>query len=324
MPLLADRCQVAIKAEAVPGTAETLAAANVILCTERPTWDAEPEMIPRNALTASPSQRGFVVGSRMAKISFKMFQRGTTTAPTDPGNLPDWIVPARSCGLVAAVSGGSPNEITTVTPASLATATQLAATVALYRDGKQYLIHGALGNIKKTYTVGSPVLLEFEFTGIYNTPTDVSLLVPTYPTVVEPPFLGAALTVLGFATPKIKAMTLDLGNKIAYRPYPNTTTGLLTAIITGRDPSGSIDVEEELAGTKNWFNEWVGGTLGSIATGTFPSSGSNYNQISDTYPNVQYKKVGHADRDGYLISPIEFQPRANTDAGNDELSWVQT
>jgi|SRR6267378_2118033 len=320
--LLASRSQVALKIEAVPGTAETLAAANVIMTTDRPTWDATPDMVDRMVLSASPSQRGFVIGSRMAKITFKMYQRGTTGAPTDPSNLPDWSQPAKASGLSYTVSGAGPNEQTAFTPASLSTL--VTATVALYRDGKQYLIHGAVGNVKKTYTVGSPVLLEFEFSGIYNTPTDVALLVPTYPAVVEPPFLGATLSVVGFATAKIKTISFDMGNKIAARPYPNTTTGLFTYAIVDRDPSGSIDVEEELAATKNWYNEWITGALGSITTGTFPSGGTNYNQIFDTYPNCQYKKVGHADRDGILTSPIDFQPRANSDAGNDELSWVQT
>lgn len=258
--MLADRCQVVIKAEATPGTEEVLAAANVVMTTDRPTWEADPEIIDRNIMSASPSKRGIIIGSRMAKISFKMFQRGTSGAPTDPANLPDWIVPVRSCGCVAVVSGAGPNEITTVTPASLASATQIQATVAVYRDGKKYAISGALGNVKKTYTVGSPVLLEFDFTGIwFAAPTDTALLVPTYPTIVEGPFTGAALTILGFATPKIKTMTVDLGNKIALRPYPNTITGFLTALITGRDPSGSFDVEEELAATKNWYGEWFAG-----------------------------------------------------------------
>jgi hypothetical protein len=323
MPLLAEKCQVAIKAEAVPGTAEALADANVIMCTEKPTWEPDLGMADRNILSASPSKRGMVVGTRMAKISFKMFQRGTTGAIADPGNLPDYTVAVRSCGMTATVSGGGGSEIMTVKPASLAAATQIQATVALYRDGKEYKIHGALGNVKKTYTVGSPVLLEFEFSGIYNTPTDVALKNPTYPTIVEPPFASAALTVLGFTTAKIKSLTFDLGNQIALRPYPNTATGLFTALITGRNPSLSIDVEEELAATKNWYNEWLTGTLGSIATGAFPSTGSQYNKINDTYPNVQYRKVGQADRDNYLTAPIDAQPRANSDAGNDECSWVQ-
>jgi hypothetical protein len=320
--MLADRCQVAIKLEAIVGIAETLAAANVIMATERPTWEGSPDVIERNVLSASPSKRGMVIGTRMAKISFKMFQRGTSGAPTDPANLPDWVVPARACGLTCVVSGVGPNEITTATPASLGTI--VTATLAVYRDGKQYLIHGAVGNVKKTYTVGSPVLLEFEFQGIYNTPTDVALLVPTYTTIIEPPFTSAALTVLGFATPKIKALAIDLGNKITPRAYPNTASGILSYVITGRDPSGSIDVEEELAGTKDWHAALLAGTTGSIATGTFPSTGTNYNQISDTYPKVQIKKSGHADRDGLVTTPLDFEPLANSDAGNDEFSWVQT
>jgi len=320
MPLLADRCQVAVKLEAVPGTAETLAAANVVMTTERPTWDADPEMIPRAVSSASVDSRGLVVGSRMAKISFKMFQRGTTGAPVDPSNLPDHVIPSRASGLLAAVSGTGPNEITTITPSSLSSV--VTATVATYGDGKEYKIHGAVANVKKTYTVGSPVLLEFEFTGIFNTPTDVALLAPTYPAVVEPPFLGATLTVQGYAA-KLKTITIDMGNKIALRPQPNLT-GFLTAVITGRDIKGSIDVEEELASAKNWYAEWIAATLGSITTGTFPSNGTNYNQILDTYPNVQYAKVGHADRDGVVTAPIDFVPRANSDGGNDAFSWVQT
>jgi len=322
--MLADRCQVAIKTEASAGTAEVLAAANVVMATDRPTWDASPAITERAILSASPSKRGHVMGSRMAKISFKMYQRGTTGAPTDPANLPDFVMPLRACGVTCTVSGAGPNEVTTSVPASLGTLST--ATIAVYRDGKQYKIHGACGNVKKTYTVGAPVALEFEFTGIYNTPTDVALLVPTYPAVVEPPFLGAALAVLGFATPKIQSMSFDLGNKIAMRPYPNDAAGagFLSAIITGRDPSGSIDVEEELVSVKDWYAAWIAGTLGSIATGVFPSTGSNYNQISDTYPNIQIRKAGQADREGVVTAPLDFVARANSDAGNDEFSWLQT
>jgi len=324
MPMLADRCQVAIKIESVVGTAEALAAANVVMTTERPTWEADPQVVERNIMSASPSRRGHVIGNRLAKLSFKMFQRGTTGAPADPANLPGWVVPLRACGVTCTVSGTTPNEVTTCTPSSLATL--VTATVAVYRDGKQYKIHGAVGNIKKTYTVGSPVLMEFEFTGIYNTPTDVALLSPTYPTVVEPPFVQAALTVLGYASPKINVLSFDLGNKIAMRPYPNDSvgSGFISAFISGRDPSGSMDVEEELAATKDWYAALVAGTSGSIATGTFPSGGTNYNQISDTYPNCQLRKVGHADREGLATAPLDFAAKANSDGGNDEFSWVQT
>lgn len=318
---LADKCQVAIKQEAVPGTAETLAAANVILTTERPTWTPDLQMTPRNVLSASPSARGMVVGSRMAKIAFKQYLRGTTGAPVDAGNLPDYVIPFRGAGMSCVVSGAGPNEITTSTPSALGLITD---TLAVMCDGKQYQIHGAVcSSMKWTLAVGSPTLVEYEFSGIYNNPTDVALFVPTYPAVVEPPFLGATMSILGFTTAKIKTITIDFGLKVGLRPQPNTT-GILSYAIVGREVKGTIDVEEELAATKNWYNEWLAGTLGSIQTGDFPSTGSNYNQFNLSMPNCQYAKVGWADREGLVTAPIEFMPRANSDAGNNELTLVGT
>src|SRR5262245_40849635 len=138
---LADKCQVAIKQEAVPGSAETLAAANVIMTTERPGFDADLNLTPRNVLSASPSKRGFVPGTRTAKITFKQYLRGTPTAPVDPTTLPDWVIPFRGAGWNCVVSGSNPNEITTATPSALALVTD---TLAIMCDGKQYLIHGAV------------------------------------------------------------------------------------------------------------------------------------------------------------------------------------
>lgn len=324
--LLANRCQVCIKQEATAGTAETLAAANVILTTDLPSWDPAVEMTERNAMTASLDSRGAVVGSRMGKISFKQYIRGTAAAPTG-GNQSDFAIPFIGCGLGVTYSGTTPNEIGTWAP-SVTNAedntTGSYCTVAIYRDGKQYLLHGAVGDLSLTFEVGKPILAEYDFTGILNTPTDVALLVPTYPTVVEPPFLGAALTVQGFATAKIKSLTLKLGNSIAMRPYPNTLTGFFTAQITGRKVTFSLDPEEELAATKNWFSEWLAGTTGSIATGIFPSNGTNYNQFSLTIPKAQYMKGGYADRDGVATVPIEGIAQANSDAGEDSFSLVET
>jgi hypothetical protein len=326
MPILAERTQVAIKQEATAGTVETLAAANVILTTELPTWSAEPEIKERSALSASFASRGHVIGSRMAKISFKMFLRGTTGAPVDPTNLPDFTVPFRGCGLTAVVSGTGPNEITTFTPVSSFYSDETTGpycTVAVYRDGKRYMIHGAVGTLKLTFNVGEPVLAEMEFTGIYNAPTDTALLVPSYPVVIEPPFLGATLSILGFTTAKIKSLTVDLGNRITMRPQPNLN-GFYTAQLTGRKVTGAFDPEEELAATKNWFTEWIGATPGAISTGTYPSNGSNYNQFSLSLPKVQYSKVGLEERDAIATAPTEYVALANSDAGDDEISFVQT
>ena len=327
MPILASRCQVAIKQEAVAGTAQTLAAADVVLTTDLPTFTPDVEIADRAALSAALSPRGVVTGARMAKIAFKMNLRGLATAAVDPTNLPDFSVPFRGCGIQLAVSGTTPNEITTFTPSSSLISDETTGaycSLAIYRDGKQYLIHGAVGELSITWKRGAPTLAEFEFTGVYNAPTDVALLVPSYTTVVEPPFASAALTVLGFTTAKIDQLTLKLNNAITMRPYPNNASGFFTAQITGRRPTLSFAAEEELAATKNWWGEWIAGTTGSIATGTYPSTGSNYNQFSFTAPKAQYTGVKHDSRDGIAASTIEAVLQANSSAGDDEFSLVQT
>lgn len=327
MPLLASRCQVAIVQEAVAGTAGTPGNADVYLTTGAPTFELTPTTTDRQAMTASLSPRGSVVGARMAKISFKQYLRGTATAPSG-GNPPDFTVPFKGCGLDVAYSGGSPNEIGTWKPSTTLVVDETTGaycTVAVYRDGKEYKIHGAVGNLKLTFDVGVPVLAEYEFTGIANTPTDVALKSPTYSPVVEPPFQGAALSMIGsFTTAKIKTLTLDLGNQIVMRPYPNTTTGFFTAQIAGRRPVFTIDPEEELAATKNWWLDWLNGTTGAITTGVFPSNGSNYNQFNLTIPKAQYLKGGLSDRDGIGTMPLEGVCVANSDAGEDEFTFVQT
>lgn len=329
MPLLADKNQIAIKQEAAAGTAEALANTDVKLCTQRPEIDFDFAMTEREALTASLSPRGSVRGTRMGTIRFKMFLRGTATAPVAGSNEPDFSVPFKGCGAQVTVSGAGPNEQSSFKPNTTIVTNPAAGycTLAAYVDGKRYQLVGAVGNCVLTLAVGAPVLAEFEFKGrVANLPTDTALLAtPTYPTVIEPAFLNASLSMLSYATPYISRLTLDFGNEIVMRPDPNNASGFFTAQITRRRPHGSFDPEETLAATKNWWNEWSAGTLGSIATGTFPSSGgSNYNQFSLTVPNAQYAHVGFADRDGIVNAPVDYICRANSDAGDDEWELIQT
>ena len=328
MPILRSRTQIAIKQEAVAGTAEALVAGNVILHTDLPEWEPDVLVTPRLAMSASLSPRGSVMGTRAAKIRWKQFLRGTAVAPVQDVTFPDFRVPFLGCGVKDTVSGAGPNEQTSFKPLTslvVDETTGAYCTVALYEDGKRFQISGAVGNCVLTFTVGQPVLAEFEFTGVYSDPTDTALLGGVvYPTVIEPVFMNAAFSVLGFATARLRNFSLDFGNEIAMRPNPNAAAGLFTAQIVKRNPTGSFDPEDVLAATKNFFQEWLAGTTGSITTGVFPSSGANYNQLQVTIPKAAYTKVGHADRDGMATSPIDYECRANSDAGDDEFEVIQT
>lgn len=335
MVMLSQRQQVAIAVEATAGTNETLDATDVVLHTGIAEFEGDPAMVPREAMSASLSKRGSVVGARMGKIRWKQYLRGSynhstgAIAAPSVGTEPDFHVPFLGCGLAATISGTTPNEQTAYVPSSTTISDETSGaycTVGLYEDGKAYVLRGAVGNCVLTFNNGSPVLAEFEFTGVwsYALITDTALLSSVvYPTFVEPAFLSASVSILGYAA-KISSLRLDLGNRISMRPNPNNGQGYHVAQIVDRKPVGSIDPEETLDATNAWWDTWILETKGAITTGTFPNGGTNYNEFNLNIPNAQYTKVGLADREGVATAPVEFECLANTAAGEDEFTFTQT
>lgn len=322
--------QIVIKQEAVAGTAEALALADVIMHTGIAEWEPDVAVTAREAMTASISPRGSVIGTQAASIRFNMYLRGsyshTTGAVIAPGatTMPDFSVPMKGCGLAETTSVGTSWTYTPSSSTISDETTGAYCTVALYEDGKIYKIIGAVGNMKLTFSTGMPVLAEFDFKGVYVAPIDGALITSVvYPTFAEPAFLSAALVVpTSYTTAKISSMTLDMGNTIAMRQYPNTATGFFTAQITGRNPTGSLDPEEVLVATEDLFLNWISGTAGSLATGTFPSTGTTFNKFSFTVPSAKYTKASRGDRDSLSITPCDYEAQANSAAGDDEFTLV--
>jgi hypothetical protein len=117
-------------------------------------------------------------------------------------------------------------------------------------------------------------------------------------------------------------LSFDLGNTIAMETDPNTATGMYRAALVGRAPTGSLDPETLLVASKNYFNEWISDTEGAITTGTFPSTGTQYNKLNFTNAAAKYIKGGRGDRGGLSIVPLDYEAQENADAGNDSFSLV--
>ncbi len=326
--MLTKRQQVAIAFEAAAGTAETLALADVVQHEGVAEYEPDVQITEKESLNSSLTPRGAVVGSRAAKIRFKMYLRGCVGVPAILTNAPEFHVPFQACGLLGVDSGSDPDEIITYKPSStnisVASATVGSyATVGIFQDGKGYIIRGAQGNMILTFATGMPVSADFEMTGVAVAATDETLLVPVHTALVEPAFLGASLAIHGGAGANITELKLDLGNEIAMRPDPNSANGWLSAQIVGRKPTGSLDPEElKISGGEDFWADWLAGTLAAITTGVF--GGANYNQFDLNVPKAQYTKVGLADRDGLSTAPIDYLCTANSDAGEDEFTFVVT
>ncbi len=300
--MLVKKCQIVAEIEASEGTAETLEAADVFLAFN-PSFTPEIEMHARNPVRSVLSPYPSVPGARSAKMSFDVELVGTAAAG-DPVHFSDVL---QACGidetLVAVTSA-------TYTPASDSIPS---VTLAMYLDGKIYKLWGARGTCKLALEDGKPPIFSFEFTGADFSELDGALLSGTSLSAVVPPiFTDASLTIDAYAAilSKVEIVT---GNAIALRKDANSASGHVSAVITGKESTLTLDPENVLVATEDFMGNWRSGaqmafttTIGSVAGNT----------IAITAPKVQYQGVGLAERDGQ--STLDIKALLAADTGDDE------
>ncbi|MHB1059820.1 MAG: phage tail tube protein, partial [Rhodanobacter sp.] len=146
----------AIKIEAVEGTKEALAAANVILASN-PKFSPNINMYKRSdkAVAGDMSPVPSLPGARSASITFEVELCGAAAAGT---------APHYSAALRASGAGETIVAVTSVTYKPISDNIP-SATVAIYEDGKIKRIWGARGTVSISYRAGEPAIASFSFTG---------------------------------------------------------------------------------------------------------------------------------------------------------------
>ncbi len=194
--------------------------------------------------------------------------------------------------------GGSPNTFAPLT----GNATTL--TLGLYQDGRLYTLSGAVGSVKIMAEVGKPILLEWDFEGIWNPPTSAAILAPSFPQQQPLPFMGAALTIGGNPY-KISKAEIDIKNTLAPRQDPNAVSGFHSFFITDRETSAKLDPEALALATQDWYAAHLAGTnfVFSLLLG---SAGGNTKTIA--CPRlVPSAAPTDGDRVGIVTDELEFQ-----------------
>ncbi len=109
--MLIRKRQLAVKIEAVEGTAEALTAEEAKLLVYNPKVTHDIEMFTRDPVRSTFSGMGKIAGKRPAGLSFKLELRGSGTKTTDPA----WITLLKGCGFesnvlksiaIGAITGG--------------------------------------------------------------------------------------------------------------------------------------------------------------------------------------------------------------------------
>jgi len=307
MPLLRRKSVLAAKIESTSGTAEALTASDAAFNV------FDLTMSPTIAMTPRPSQGSFSSLPAMPELYGGTCTFRTEIFGTGAGGVPGWastFLPA--CGWTAAGGVFSPKS---ETPGS----NVKTLTIGAFIDGNRMLMRGCAGTFSITFETGKIAVINWTFTGVFSGQSAVALLAPTYPTAL-PLRVGNATFTLGSWSPCFQSMTIDAGNTVALRECATNTdsSGYAAAIITNRLPTGSINPEAELDGTKDNYVIWTSTTEEALAF----SIENATDKFAVAAPKLQRTNVQMGDRNGMLTDEITFQLNKSAAAGNDELTFT--
>lgn len=310
MTLLKRKRILAAKTEATPGTAESLTASEAAFNVYELTVQQEIEKTTREG-QGSFGHLPSVSGGHKGRITFKtdLGWDGTATEPA----WADTFFPA--CGLVKSTN--------TYTPRSEAPGTNVKTlTMAVYEDGRRKLMRGCVGTFRLVCETGKPAMIEWDFIGIWTTPTDVTLLAPTYPTVA-PLRYASGVTEFNSVAMQCQSVTLDVGNTTYLREgtAASNISGYIAGCITNRRPTITANPESKLIGTQDRYLFFRDSTEYVL---TFEIAGPSSSKIVVSAPKATIENIQDADRESLIVDDLTFLCCQNGSTADQEFSIVFT
>ena len=276
----------------------------------------EPSLAPeglrmheRPAVRASLGKLQQVFGGMLKNLSFTCEVKGSGAA----GTAPEIGVLLRACGFDETIVAS-----TSVTYAPVSTGHE-SITIYYYQDGLLHVLTGCRGNVSFEVEAGGICKANFTFTGHSDTPTDVSLVTPSYDSIVPAPYVNASFSIDSYAA-AIAKLTFDMSNTIAMPPDASGSQGYGEIQITGRDVNGSFDPEYTLVATEDWEGNFRSGASMALASGAIGATAGNI--INITMPAVSYRNISQGDREAIRTLEMPFGAAENTT--DDEVSIAFT
>jgi len=309
--MLKTKALILAKIETTYGTDATPTPATDAILVESPELTIADRKIERKNVKQFMGSNPIVPVGEGVKIKFKTELKGSGTAGTKPEIDPLF----RACNFTHT---NTPGVSDSYDPNSNTSSAE-SITIYYYVDGLLVKLVGCRGMLSMTIKAADFGTIEWEFTGIFASPTDQAMASgATFNQTVPPRFIGASFTIDSWAG-VIETLTVKVANEIAKRPSANAATGILEWFIKERLVTGEIDPEVVAMATKNLWSMWSGASRVAL-TATIGTSAGNKCTISG--PTVQLDTVKYGDRDNILTyaQPIIFTPNS----GNDEIKFLFT
>ena len=298
------------KIETTYGTDPTPAATDAVLVSSLEVQPLQLELKDRELILGYLGNTEMVVGQRLVSVSFDVEIAGSGTA----GTAPKRSALMQACGFSETIVAS-----TSVTYAPISSAFK-GVTLYFFADGVRHKVTGCRGTWSMGKEVGEIPKISFEFTGIFNAPTDETQPSPTFSNQADPVVVNSAntatLQVHGYAA-CLSAFSLDLANETPFRQLAGCTQQIM---ITDRKPAGEVTIEAPTIAAKNYFSAASTQTAGQFSWTHGTTAG---NIVTFTAPTCTLGSPEYEDSDGIIMLKLPFMPQP-TAAGNDEFTLALT
>lgn len=223
------------------------------------------------------------------------------------GTAPAYGDLLKACGMGETVNAGTSVVYTPVTSDS-----PDSITLHYVVDGQIHKMVGCRGSVSIDLDA-DPAVYKFSFSGLRVSPAAI-----THPTATLTAFQesvpvnpdNTSFTLHGYSA-ALESLNIDLGNDVQHRPLVNSES----IIITGRESSGSVTIEEPAITTKDYHSIIENHTLSTLQLVHGVVAG-NIVQIDAPQVQLSAPSQGDSQNNVTLSMTMGLLP----DSGNDELT----
>ena len=257
------------------------------------------------------STRPTLLANKRVAVSFGAELSGSGAAGTASALSPL----LKSCGLSETIVGS-----TSVTYAPVS-ASFSSCTILCFYGATRHLLTGCRGTATITMAAGSFAQINFEFTGIYNSP-DSTAMSGTFTVANQSAGIEVndtnvtTATFHGETSQRIESFDLALNNEVVYKE----TASSKEVLITNRAPGGTAVLEEPVRATTDYFAKAETAATGNSSIVLGSSAG---NIVTVNVPQTDITGVSRGDTNGVNSLNLPYLALPTT-AGNNELSIVMT
>jgi hypothetical protein len=309
-PMLLKQQVGAFKAETTTGTEISLAASDGTTALFNLDISQDTEFNQRSGQNSLDKLAG-IVGAQVAKVKVTTELVGSGSA----GTAPSWEP------LILAAGTAVTNNGTSVTYAPVTGSTNMTSlTFGQWIDGRKYGARGVTLNMTMKGDSGKQVMVDWEGSGGWITPTNQANITPTFVTSPIPPRLVSATFQIDSTNYISRGFEFGLGNTIAVRKDTHSAAGVHSTAITDRDPYLEFDVEAD--STKDWYADYAAGATAAASIVIGSTAGNIWTL---TIPKMQQSQPPEKiDIDGVAGYKLHFGLLRNAVAGDDSFSLVLT